>query len=238
MLLGLELHLGPVLGTPDSPGRAFSNAVFGRTQYQSEDSPAFMARADTKFNLPRLILASASPRRSELLRELNLDFKVVSSDVPEIHHDNLTALEVSRINAYRKARAVAKKFPDALVLGADTLVYIDAALFGKPATLEDAYEMLQRLQGQTHHVVTAICLLHLRERRQRIFAETTAVTFRPLDAVKIRRYLNRVNPLDKAGAYAIQEEGDLIVERIIGSYTNVVGLPIERLKMELQAWAR
>lgn len=197
-----------------------------------------MARADTKSNLPRLILASTSPRRSELLRGLNLDFKVVSSDVPEIHHDTLTALEVSRINAYRKARAVAKKFPDALVLGADTLVYIDAALFGKPATLEDAYGMLQRLQGQTHQVVTAICLLHLRERRQRIFAETTAVTFRPLDAVKIRRYLNRVNPLDKAGAYAIQEEGDLIIERIMGSYTNVVGLPIERLKTELHAWAR
>ena len=196
-----------------------------------------MARSDASFNLPGLILASASPRRCELLRELKLDFKVVTSEVPEIHQDELTALEVSRINAYRKARAVAKKFPDALVLGADTLVYLDATLFGKPASLEDAYGMLQRLQGQTHQVVTAICLLHLRERRQRIFTETTAVTFRPLDAVKIRRYLNRVNPLDKAGAYAIQEAGDLIVEKISGSYTNVVGLPIERLRTELQAWA-
>lgn len=195
-----------------------------------------MARAATNWNLPALILASASPRRSELLRQLNLQFKVVASEVPEIHHDNLTAREVCRINAYRKARAVAKKFPDALVLGADTLVYLDAALFGKPTSLEDAYEMLQRLQGQTHQVVTAICLLHLRERRQKVFAETTAVTFRPLDAVTIRRYLNRVNPLDKAGAYAIQEEGDLIVERIAGSYSNVVGLPVEQLGAELQAW--
>jgi septum formation protein len=78
----------------------------------------------------------------------------------------------------------------------------------------------------------------LRQHRQAVFAETTAVTFHPLDAVKIRRYLNRVNPLDKAGAYAIQEEGDLIVEKISGSYTNVVGLPMERLAAELQAWAR
>jgi septum formation protein len=79
-------------------------------------------------------------------------------------------------------------------------------------------------------------LLNLRNHQQKIFAETTAVTFRPLDAVKIRRYLTKVNPLDKAGAYAIQEEGDLIIERISGSYTNVVGLPLERLRPELQSW--
>jgi len=197
-----------------------------------------MAHSDISLNLPALILASASPRRSELLRQLNLQFNVVASEVPEIHHDQLTALEVSQINAYRKARAVAKKFPDALVLGADTLVYLGDAFFGKPSSLEEAYRMLQCLQGQTHQVVTAICLLYLRGHRQKVFAETTAVTFRPLDAVKIRRYLNRVNPLDKAGAYAIQEDGDLIVEKVIGSYTNVVGLPVERLRLELQAWAR
>jgi septum formation protein len=177
-------------------------------------------------DLPPLILASASPRRVELLRQLSLDFKVVPGDVREIHHDQLTARELCQVNAYRKARPVAKKFPDALVLGADTLVHLDTALFGKPATLEEAYEMLERLQGRTH----------LRTHRQTVFAESTAVTFHPLDAVKIRRYLNRVNPLDKAGAYAIQEEGDLIVEKIDGSYTNVVGLPVERLTAELQSW--
>lgn len=197
-----------------------------------------MARSIAKSSLPALILASASPRRLELLRGLNLQFQVVASDVPEIHHDQLTALEVSQINAYRKARAVAKRFPDALVLGADTLVYLEAKLFGKPASLEEAYEMLEDLQGQTHQVVTAICLLHLREHRQKVFAETTEVTFQPLDAVKIRRYLNHVNPLDKAGAYAIQEQGDLIVQKISGSYSNVVGLPVERLRVELESWAR
>lgn len=98
--------------------------------------------------------------------------------------------------------------------------------------------MLEQLQGRTHEVVTGICLLHLRHHRQAIFAESTAVTFRPLDAVMIRRYLNLVNPLDKAGAYAIQEEGDMIVEKIAGSYTNVVGLPTERLSAEMEAWAQ
>ena len=96
--------------------------------------------------------------------------------------------------------------------------------------------MLERLQGRTHEVVTAICLIHLRDHRQRTFAETTAVTFRPLEAVDIRRYFDRVDPLDKAGAYAIQESGDLIVERISGSYSNVVGLPLERLREELATW--
>jgi septum formation protein len=187
-------------------------------------------------NWPALILASISPRRSGLLRDSGIEFRVVASDVREIHHDQLTALEVSQVNAYRKARAVAKRFPDKLVLGADTLVYCETKLFGKPADLQEAYLMLESLQGRTHHVVTAICLLHLREHRQRICTEETAVTFRPLDAVKIRRYLTQVNPLDKAGAYAVQESGNLIIESIAGSYTNVVGLPLERLKAELDAW--
>jgi septum formation protein len=171
-----------------------------------------------------------------LLRQLGHEFKVVPSGTSEIHHGDLTAQEIAQINAYRKARAVGKKYPDAIVIGADTLVFIDGILFGKPKSLEGAYEMLEQLQGKAHTVVTAICLLHLRSHRQRIFAENTAVTFRPLDAVKIRRYLTRVNPLDKAGAYAIQEEGDLIIESISGSYTNVVGLPMERLRTELSSW--
>jgi septum formation protein len=189
-------------------------------------------------NLPPVILASASPRRAELLRQVIMDFNVLPSQLPEIHHEQLTARELAQVNAYRKARAVAKRFPDSLVLGADTLVHLDTALFGKPATLEDAYRMLEHLQGRTHQVVTAICLLHLRNHRQNVFAEGTAVTFRALDAVKIRRYLAKVNPLDKAGAYAIQEEGDQIVEKISGSYTNVIGLPIERLRTELTHWSQ
>jgi septum formation protein len=187
-------------------------------------------------HLPPLILASASPRRSELLRRMGLEFRVVPSDTSELLQDHLTAQELARINAFRKARTVAIQFPDALVLGADTLVYFDALLFGKPESLEQAHQMLEQLQGRTHHVVTAICLFHLQSHRRTVFADTTAVTFRALDAAAIRCYLARVNPLDKAGAYAIQEEGDSIVERMSGSYSNVVGLPVERLSAELKAW--
>ncbi len=190
-----------------------------------------------EMTLPPLILASVSPRRAELLRQIRMDFKIVASEANEIHAPELTAQEVSKINAYRKARAVAKKQPDALVLAADTLVYLDSTVLGKPATLEQAYEMLELLQGKTHHVVTGMCLLHLREHRYKIFAETTAVTFRPLGPVEIRRYLTQVNPLDKAGAYAIQEEGEMIIEKISGSYTNVVGLPVDRVIKELEHFA-
>ncbi|MBC8094205.1 MAG: septum formation protein Maf [Akkermansiaceae bacterium] len=189
-------------------------------------------------NLPPLILASASPRRSELLKQLEVAFSVVPSDALELHNPELTAREVCQVNAYRKARAVAKKHPDALVLGADTLVYLETSLLGKPANMAEAYEMLEQLQGKTHQVVTAICLIHQRNHRQKIFADTTDVTFRPLDAVQIQRYLIQTSPLDKAGGYAIQENGDLIVEKISGSYTNVVGLPVEMLREELTAWQR
>jgi septum formation protein len=185
---------------------------------------------------PSLILASASPRRSELLRQLGIDFRIIASEAPELQSDQLTAREVAQINAYRKARAVAKKFPDQLVLGADTVVALENSLFGKPASLEEAYGMIEQLQGKTHVVVTGLCLLHLRPHRQKIFFETTEVTFRSLDAVGIRRYLTQINPLDKAGAYAIQERGDELVESIAGSYSNVVGLPTEKLRVELDAW--
>ena len=202
----------------------------------SASMPLPHARPNERINLPRIILASASPRRADLLRELGLKFRVVPSHAPEAHHEQLTARELSQLNAYRKARAIAKKIPDALVLGADTLVYFGTRLFGKPASLDEAERMISQLQGRTHQVVTGVCLLHLRRFRQKIFAETTEVTFRPLDRKQIRYYLKAIHPLDKAGAYAIQIKGDLIVERVAGSFSNVVGLPVERLIAELQSW--
>jgi septum formation protein len=187
---------------------------------------------------PPLILASASPRRAELLRTLGVPFVVQPGHPAEIQPEHLSPHEIAQINAYRKARVVAKQHPDALVLGADTLVCLGRVLFGKPASLREARQMLARLQGRTHWVVTGVCLLHLRARRRRLFAVSTAVTFRQLHAGQIRRYLARIHPFDKAGAYAIQEEGDLIVKHIHGSYTNVVGLPLERLREELAAWGQ
>lgn len=186
--------------------------------------------------LPPLILASTSPRRAELLRELGVKFKIVPSDASEIHDEQFTAIELCQLNALRKARSVAKKFPGSLVLGADTLVYLDTTLFGKPATLTEATRMLKKLQGRPHQVVTGICLIHLERGRQKVFAESTQVKFRPLGERQIRDYLARIDPLDKAGAYAIQEHGDKIVESISGSFSNVVGLPLERLREELARW--
>jgi len=183
-----------------------------------------------------LILASASPRRAELLREAGFTFQVVRSRAEEIHPEHLTPHEICQVNAYRKARAVAKKHPDEVVLGADTIVCLGTTVFGKPETQAEAHRMLSKLQGRTHEVVTGVCLIHLRNHQQKLFAESTTVTFRKLHSEQIRRYLAKVDPLDKAGGYAIQEEGDLIVKQIRGSFSNVVGLPLERLKAELELW--
>ncbi|MEK7781901.1 MAG: Maf family protein [Verrucomicrobiota bacterium] len=187
---------------------------------------------------PPVILASASPRRVDLLRQLVSDFEVVPSDAPEVHDEQLTAWEMAQVNAYRKARVVAKKFPDALVVAADTMVYLDrdTKLFGKPASRAEAARMLGELQGRVHAVITGVCLLHLRSHEQRVFAEWTDVRFHPLTPEQIKDYLALMNPLDKAGAYAIQEHGERIVAEISGSFSNVVGLPVERLREELRAW--
>ena len=188
-------------------------------------------------NLPPLILASASPRRAELLRQLQPDFQVLPSVAEEVFDDHLSPQELCQINAHRKARAVAKKHPDALVLGADTLVFLGGEVLGKPADLSEARRMLSRLQARTHQVVTGVSLIHLRRHRERLFAVSTDVAFRRLDDAQIADYLSKVNPLDKAGAYGIQERGELIISEISGSYSNVVGLPVEQLEAELKRWS-
>jgi len=189
-------------------------------------------------SLPPLILASASPRRLELLSRLPFKFTVVPSEAAEVHNEQLTAREVCMVNAYRKARYVAKRYPDHLVLGADTLVSLGTRLFGKPASVAQAQTMLAQLQGRTHEVVTGVCLIHLRSHHTRVFAETTWVTFKDLPDAVIKDYVQRVQTLDKAGAYAIQEFGDMLVAHVDGSYDNVVGLPTESLQRELRAWAQ
>ena len=186
--------------------------------------------------MPPLILASASPRRAELLKLLPVKFQVLPGHADEVANEHLSPLEVCQLNAHRKARAVAKKIPDALVLAADTLVFLDNEILGKPRTLADARRMLARLQGRHHQVVTGVCLMHLRRHRERIFAVSTDVLFHPLNARQIRDYLASIQPLDKAGAYAIQDSGEKIISEISGSYSNVVGLPVERLREELAAW--
>lgn len=185
---------------------------------------------------PTLILASASPRRSDLLRQLGYEFVTIPSAADEIHTEDLSAGEIAQINAYRKARVVAKKHPDAVTLGVDTIVSLGSRLFGKPTDLIDAERMVTTLMGKTHIVVTGVCLIHLRSHRQKIFAEQSDVTFRVLTPAQIRKYHAKVNPLDKAGAYGIQEHSEILVESISGSFSNVAGLPVERLQSELAAF--
>jgi septum formation protein len=184
-----------------------------------------------------VILASASPRRAALLKELGLAFKVVPGHAEETQPEHLTPAEACLLNAYRKARVIAKKFPDALVIGADTEVCLEREVFGKPASRADAARMLGELEGREHQVITGVCLLHLRAHRQSLFWEQTIVGFRALGADEIDAYLDRINPLDKAGAYAIQEHGEMVVASVRGSFSNVVGLPLERLREELIAFS-
>jgi septum formation protein len=186
--------------------------------------------------LPPFILASTSPRRAELLRQLRLEFRVVPSDALESWHEHLSPLELCQLNAHHKARAVAKKIPDALVLGADTLVFLDGEILGKPRNLAEARRMLKKLQGRTHQVVTGVSLMHLRAHRESLFAVSTDVLFRSLTDATIADYLAKVDVLDKAGAYAIQQHGEWLVSEISGSFSNVVGLPLERLEAELKLW--
>ena len=185
-------------------------------------------------NLPPIILASASPRRAELLREIVEEFQVLPGHAEEFQPEQFSPVESCLLNACRKARVIAKRFPDALVIGADTEVCLGRRVFGKPRDRDDAERMLAELAGRTHLVISGVCLLQLRRHRQRLFAEITRVTFKRLDALEISDYLDRINPLDKAGAYAIQEHGEMIVERIEGSFSNVVGLPVDRLREELE----
>jgi len=186
--------------------------------------------------LPPIILASASPRRRELLKLLPVKFRVLPADVAEAAYEHLSPLEICQLNAHRKARAVAKKIPDALVIGADTLVFLDNEILGKPRHFKEARRMLGRLQGRTHQVVTGVCLMHLRRHQERMFAVSTDVLFHPLTARQIGAYLAGMHPLDKAGAYAIQDGGERIISEISGSFSNVVGLPVERLREELALW--
>jgi len=177
--------------------------------------------------VPRFVLASGSPRRRELLAKAGYEFDVISPLVAEVSCDWLTVRETTLCNATRKAWSVAQTLPGAVVLGADTLVTVDNQILGKPADFADAVQILRRLSGRWHSVWTAVCLCHLALRKSEGFCVFSRVEFRDLTDRAIKRYLEKVNPLDKAGAYAAQGHGKEIIKRIEGSYSNVVGLPME-----------
>jgi septum formation protein len=196
----------------------------------------------------QIILASASPRREQLLREMGLRFKVVQPDGVEEANAGAAPDVLAIQNAQRKARAVAGlpavalatagRHPDVLVIGADTMVVLDGRIFGKPRDLDDAVRMLEQLAGRQHEVITGVCLLQRASDRELTFTDTTRVWLRALTRPQIREYLGKINPLDKAGAYAIQEHGEGIVDHIEGSYNNVMGLPTERLRAAFEGMER
>ncbi len=178
----------------------------------------------------KIILASGSPRRAELLRRAGVDFEIIKMDVEEhepLTLENLVPEQIVQDNARLKGGAVSRLYPGRLVLAADTSVFLDEHVLNKPADLADATRMLTQLSGKTHEVWTGVYLGKESAGFEEIFAVRTAVTFEELTPAQIARYFELVNPLDKAGAYGFQEHGDMIVASYNGLESNIIGLPIE-----------
>lgn len=175
------------------------------------------------------ILGSGSPRRRELLGEIINDFTVIISDSEEMESHPGGPLLLVQENARLKAKAVAQLRPRSWVLGADTLVAMGEMVMGKPKDLDEAFNMLRSLSGKTHEVSTGLCLVHVESNYEETRVETSLVTFKDINNKIIDEYFEHVNPLDKAGGYAIQTRSDLIIEKFIGSHSNVIGLPVEML---------
>lgn len=180
-----------------------------------------------------VVLASASPRRQELLRQIVDDFEVVVADVDEEALVNADPVVTARRTALAKAQAVARLRPEALVIAGDTVVAIDGEQLAKPKDEEDAFRMLRCLSGRTHKVVTGICMLSP-ARPANVFEVQTKVTFRELSDAEILAYIATGEPMDKAGAYGAQGEAGKHIERIEGSLTNVIGLPVDEVRAALQ----
>jgi septum formation protein len=175
-----------------------------------------------------LVLASCSPRRATLLVEAGFEFETVSPRAGEKLDVDLTLRELTLWNAIRKGMSVAQIHPDKVILAADTLVALDNQIIGKPADRGEAARILQRLSGRTHEVCSAVFIYQQTTGRSAAFHEFSHVRFQRLSSRAIQNYFAKVDPLDKAGAYAAQGCGAEIIEKIDGSYTNVVGLPMER----------
>ncbi len=178
-----------------------------------------------------MILASASPRRKELLKYAVPEFEVIPADVDETVPGHIPVKKSAEYLAVKKAEHIAELYPDSLVIGCDTVVIIDGEILGKPADETDAERMLKMLSGKTHSVVTGVCIIS--EDKRKSFSEETLVRFYPLTDEEIRGYIATGDPMDKAGAYGIQGEGCVLIEGISGDFFTVVGLPAARLKREL-----
>jgi septum formation protein len=184
--------------------------------------------------MSRLVLASQSPRRQELLQSLGVDFLVVPAAINENSIQSKTPAELAEATAYAKARWVREEVRDGIIIAADTMVVLDEGeILGKPRGKQEAMDMLSRLSGEGHRVITGVAVMDPESGKEKVFHEITRVFFRRLSSAEIERYVDTGEPLDKAGAYGIQGKGALLVERIEGCYFNVVGLPLARLGQAL-----
>lgn len=181
--------------------------------------------------MKKIILASGSPRRRDMLTAVGLEFEIILSPAEEIHDASIPLHTLCEANAELKALAVSKDHPESLVIGADTLVYIDETPLGKPQDEAEARTMLRKLSGRVQKVCTGVCLA--RGDVAHSFHVITEVVFKDLTDAVIRDYMAKVNVMDKAGAYAVQEHGDMIIEEVKGDYDNVVGLPVARVLDEI-----
>ena len=181
-----------------------------------------------------LILASKSPRRKTILQSMGLEFQTFASSAEEISGGSYFE-DIPMLNAVMKARDIASQHPEALVLGADTVVECDGMHFNKPGSRDDAEGMLLALSGKEHVVVTGVCLECRSDNLLSVFAEKSFVRFKSYGLDTVRNYMELVDVMDKAGAYAVQEHGSMIIDNIRGSVTNVVGLPSEKLAEALSA---
>ncbi len=177
-------------------------------------------------NCPPIILASNSPRRKDLLELIDLPFKVISSSVHEDFNIELKPIEFAKHYANLKALDVAKKYPDHLVIGADTIVVLDDEIIGKPVDENDSKSMLRKLSGKTHTVISGVSLVWREKNIVDTFCEETDVTFQKLTGEQIQFYIDNYNPLDKAGSYGIQDWFAVCVKKIDGCFYNVMGMPL------------
>ncbi len=180
----------------------------------------------------KVILASASPRRQELLKIIFSEFEIIPADVDETLSPDISPETAAEYLSRKKAEYIAEKYPDYLIIGSDTTVVTEKEILGKPENKTDAYNMLKKLSGKTHKVITGVCICG--GGKTRSFSEITEVEFYNLGEEELENYLSSNEWTDKAGAYGIQGKAGLFVKKINGDYNNVVGLPVSRLNREVK----
>jgi septum formation protein len=180
--------------------------------------------------MEKIILASASPRRREILEKANIRFDIITADIDESMDDKIAPCLAAQQIALKKAAAVSKKVSgSAYVISADTIVCVEDRVLGKPRDEEEAFEMLTKLSGNSHEVITGVCIMQLPGCKAATFCDRTRVYFNKVSGDEISEYIKSGEPMDKAGAYGIQGKGSFLVSKIEGDYQNVVGLPIDAL---------